>query len=109
MNLWSCANKMVKKQKWAIHCPRCKTTFDCLEQIEAWKEQFIKILEEAVKEFKDSPPKKDVDEVQDVSISGDTKMKQGKKINTEHMPVNSNNQADKDDYEPFECWNRRKR
>lgn len=36
--------------------------------------------------------KKDTDEAQDVSVSGDTKNALGKKLNAEHMPTNSDNQ-----------------
>jgi len=41
-----------------------------------------------------SQRKKDKDETQNVSLSGDTKMKQGKTINNEYMPTNSDNHAD---------------
>ena len=43
-----------------------------------------------------SQRKKGTNEVQNVVASGDTKNEQGKKINIEHMPVNSDNHADHD-------------
>jgi len=41
-----------------------------------------------------SQRKKDNNEAQNVLLSGDTKMTQGKKINIEHMPVKLDTHAD---------------
>jgi len=42
----------------------------------------------------DSQGKKDIDETQNVSISGDTKSEQGQKINIEYMLVQMDNHPD---------------
>ena len=42
-----------KKQKWFVHCPKCKSTFDVSEQMQMWKQEFIKVLEGAVIKFKE--------------------------------------------------------
>jgi len=41
-----------------------------------------------------SQRKKDIDEPHNVSISGDTKQKQGQAIKSEEMPVDVDNHAD---------------
>lgn len=43
---------MKKQEKWLIHCPECKTTFDVSEQMENWRQQFIREIEKVIEKLK---------------------------------------------------------
>jgi len=40
------------KEKYAIHCPKCKSTFDVSEQMNVWKNEIIDKFEKLLKEEK---------------------------------------------------------
>lgn len=39
----------MKKEKWIIHCPECKTTHDVSEQMNIWKKELFEEIEKLVK------------------------------------------------------------
>lgn len=40
-------------KKYAIHCPKCKTTFDVSEQLNQWKNELFKKIEDLVNNEKE--------------------------------------------------------
>jgi len=40
----------MKKSKYIILCPKCKTTHDCSDQMNEWKEELFKDIDKLVKE-----------------------------------------------------------
>ncbi|GBE19350.1 hypothetical protein BMS3Abin17_00073 [archaeon BMS3Abin17] len=38
--------------KYTIHCPKCNTTHNVSEQLEIWKDEFIKELDKIVRRLK---------------------------------------------------------
>ena len=66
--------------------------------------KFLEIIEKEIKNiFKQNSQqiKKDKDDGSNVSLSGDTKQRQGKKIEDEHMSVGVDNQSAGNSYKKF--------
>jgi len=40
-------------EKYLIHCPKCKSTFNISEIADKWKQEFLELFDEAVKKFKE--------------------------------------------------------
>jgi hypothetical protein len=43
---------MTTKEKYIIHCPKCKTSFDVSKQMDNWKNELFKKIEKIIEEMK---------------------------------------------------------